>query len=433
VGGLAGAVQLSRRDLLRRAALAAGTVGAPGLLAACGAGPGGQAQQPAAAGSLRALVDNVQQLSLLNAQRQLPAGRSRFAFGLSAENNRLVEGVAPQIWIAKDQTSKALGPYPARWLQMTGYDKTRDRSPRSDLTGSYGKVDIRSARRAFAETTRLVAPAYDNLDSLSLNRQLIFHTLVSEQLSPVGIVIGYHGYATEKAFRDSLLTHLEEQLNTAGYGPGSFPQSMISGRFSLGKANGQPYSARMHGEWWPFYFSSRVNPVLLLLEYVWTRLDLEFHIGGFWGEDLTLEKMSPFLLARGVEVGGRTGWRQEWVDLEEHELAATDELEPWNPEFLPTEEFVIIQRLCDGHRVFFDDADLLRYLAEQRVGPEELKARLLDTGLVAMAGNQMELITDRCQPAILPDGRFAAGEDNTGRMTRWIARYVEERGSTPSP
>jgi hypothetical protein len=50
-----------------------------------------------------------------------------------------------------------------------------------------------------------------------------------------------------------------------------------------------------------------------------------------------------------------------------------------------------------------------------------------------MAGNQMELITDRCQPAILPDGRFAAGEDNTGRMTRWIARYVEERGSTPSP
>jgi len=143
IGGLVSAAPLSRRDLVGRVALAAGTLGAAGVLAACGAGSGGQAQQPAAAGSLRALVGNVQQLSLLNAQSQLPAGRSRFAFGLSAENNRLVEGVAPQVWIAKDQTSKALGPYPARWLAMTGYDKTKDRSPRSELTGFYlAEVDL---------------------------------------------------------------------------------------------------------------------------------------------------------------------------------------------------------------------------------------------------------------------------------------------------
>lgn len=311
--------------------------------------------------------------------------------------------------------------------------KDLDRTHKASLSGASGTVDIRSARRAFAETTRIVAPAYDSLDSLSLNHQLIFHTLVSEQLSPVGIVIGYHGYASEKALRDSLLTHLKEQLNTAGYGPGSFPQLMISGRFSLGKANGQPYSARMHGEWWPFYFSSRVNPILLLLEYVWTRLDLEFGIGGLWGEDLTLEKMNPFLLASGDEESNRTGWRQEWVDLEEHELAVSNELQPWNPEFLSTEEFVIMTRLCEGHRVLFDDPDLHRYLADEHVDLNELKERLLDTGLVAMAGNEIQLITDRCQPVVLPDGRFAAGEDNTGRMTRWIAQYVEERGSPPRP
>jgi hypothetical protein len=102
-------------------ALAAGTLSASGLLAACGAGSGGQARQPVA-GSLRALVGDVQQLSLLNAQRQLPAGRSRFAFGLPAESNRLVEGSLRGWWLAKDQASKALGPYPARWPQMTGYD-----------------------------------------------------------------------------------------------------------------------------------------------------------------------------------------------------------------------------------------------------------------------------------------------------------------------
>jgi hypothetical protein len=142
IGGLVGAAQLSRRDLLRGVALAAGTLGASGLLAACGDGGGGQGQPPAA-GSLRALVGNVQQLSLLTAQSQLPAGRSRFAFGLAADNNRLVEGVAPQVWLARDQTSKALGPYPARWLELTGYDKTRDRSPHSQLTGFYvAEVDL---------------------------------------------------------------------------------------------------------------------------------------------------------------------------------------------------------------------------------------------------------------------------------------------------
>jgi hypothetical protein len=145
-GGLMGAEPLSRRDLLRRAALAAGALGASGLLAACGAGSGGgsgNGEGQPVAGSLSALAANVQALSLLNAQTQLPAGHSRFAFGLSAENNRLVQGVAPQVWFAKDRTSRALGPFRAHWLEMTGYEKTGDRSPRSDLTGFYvAEVDL---------------------------------------------------------------------------------------------------------------------------------------------------------------------------------------------------------------------------------------------------------------------------------------------------
>lgn len=250
---------------------------------------------------------------------------------------------------------------------------------------------------------------------------------MSEQLAPVGIVVGYHGYASERAFRDSLLKHLRDQINTRGYGPGSFAQLMISGRYSLGKANGQPYSARMHDDWWPFYFSSRVNPLLLLLEYVWTRLDLEFGIGGLWGEDLFLERVNPLLLTQAAEEGGRIGWRYEWADLDEAELANGDDFEPWQPAFLSTEQFVVITRLCQGQRVFLDDHELLCYLGEGAVDPEELKASLLDTGLVAMAGSEIELITDRCETATLPDGRFIAGEDNTGRLTRWIARHLDDR------
>lgn len=138
--------------------------------------------------------------------------------------------------------------------------KDLDRAYKVSLRDQAGTGDIRSALRAFAETTRLAAPSYEDVGSLSLTHQLIFHPLVSEQLSPVGIVIGYHGYASEKAFRDSFLKHLAEQINTRGYGPGSFPQLMISGRYSLGEANGQPYSAPMRGDWWPFCFSSPRQP-----------------------------------------------------------------------------------------------------------------------------------------------------------------------------
>jgi hypothetical protein len=142
---LAGAAQLSRRDLLRSAALAAGALGASGLLAACGGGQSGSSGQSgsgaqgaqAPAGSLKALVAGAPQLSLLNAQSDLPVGQSRFTFGLSSPDNRLVQGGAPQVWLAKDQTSKALGPFQAHFLQMTAYDQTGDHSPRSELTGFY--------------------------------------------------------------------------------------------------------------------------------------------------------------------------------------------------------------------------------------------------------------------------------------------------------
>lgn len=137
-----GALQPSRRDVLDRLALAAGTLGASGILAACGDSSRLRSQKPAP-GSLRLLAGDVQQLSLQSAQSQLPAGRARFAFGLLDENNRLVEGVSPRVWFARDQASRARGPFPGRWLKLTGYDKTGDRSPRSDVTGYYlAEVDV---------------------------------------------------------------------------------------------------------------------------------------------------------------------------------------------------------------------------------------------------------------------------------------------------
>ncbi len=303
-------------------------------------------------------------------------------------------------------------------------------SYRAPLSGGEAP-SISSARRAFGETTGVVAPDYDQLASYSVNHQLIFHTMVSELLNPVGIVLGYHGYATEKAFRESLLDHLRDHVNTMGYGPLSLPQLMISGAFSLGKANGQPYSARLNDDWWPYYFSSRVSPILLVLEYIWTRLDWMYGLGDLWGDDLMVERHSPYLLAKGVATDERWGWELTWADLTEDELALGEDVQPWEPAFLSAQQFVVISKLCAGEQVFLDDPEFVRYLDDAGLEVETFRQSLLDTMLVAIHGNEIQLITEKCLPAILPDEGFAAGEDNSGRMSRWIGHRLA--ADTPPP
>jgi hypothetical protein len=129
----------SRREFLRLAAAGGGALGLAALLAACGGDdqPGGSGGA-APTGSLKALVADATQLSLLGAQSQLPVGVSLFTFGLSTADNRLVTGGAPQVWVARNDTGRAAGPFPTRWFELEAYETTKDTSPRSPLTGFYG-------------------------------------------------------------------------------------------------------------------------------------------------------------------------------------------------------------------------------------------------------------------------------------------------------
>ena len=131
--------RVTRRELLRLAGAGGGALGLAAVLAACGGDePGGTSSGAAPAGSLKQLAADATQVSLLGAQSQLPVGKSLFTFGLATADNRLVTGGSPQVWVARDDTSKAAGPFPSHWFELTAYAKTRDNSPRSQLTGFYG-------------------------------------------------------------------------------------------------------------------------------------------------------------------------------------------------------------------------------------------------------------------------------------------------------
>ncbi len=143
------AMPVSRRDLLKRAAVGAGAAGLAAFLAAC-TGRGGSrtsaSSRTAPAGSIGAVGSGALQLSLLGAQSTLQVGRQLYTFGLSTPDNRLVTGGRPQVWTARDETSRAAGPFTAEWFVLDAYQKTGDTSPRSDLTGFYAaRVDFPAA------------------------------------------------------------------------------------------------------------------------------------------------------------------------------------------------------------------------------------------------------------------------------------------------
>ena len=93
-----------------------------------------------APGSINALTAGAQQLSLLSTNTPVNPGKVLFGFDLSTSAGGLVTAGSPQVWIAKDQTSPATGPFQATWHPFTAYAQTGDHSPKSPLPGTYAVV-----------------------------------------------------------------------------------------------------------------------------------------------------------------------------------------------------------------------------------------------------------------------------------------------------
>jgi hypothetical protein len=255
--------------------------------------------------------------------------------------------------------------------------------------------------------------------------QMIYHTLVTEHISPIRIVLGYHGFKSEIALRKSLIDFMKENLpDGVGFGVSSFPQLIISGNYSLIKINGQPYSAPYQGDEWIFYASSRSNPILLILELIWSRLSRLYELPILWGDDLELEAFVPLLRGKIVQLGEKAGWTYNYDVYSEKELSEFSSSYEWEPNYLSSEQFTIINRLCVGEVENINNPELISFVESNGESFDDFLKNLLETGLVGLKGNELQLITKECQPVILPNGKFAAAENNTGRLTRWLMKNI---------
>lgn len=286
--------------------------------------------------------------------------------------------------------------------------------------------NINPARRAFSEATGIIPPTHKNVSSMGIENQVLYHTFVMEQLSPIRIVLGYHGFKKEASIREALIEFLSKNLMEDGFGVNSFPQLITCGKYSLIKTNGFPYSSPMTTKYWDFYGSSRANPVLLILELIWTRLSREIKVQDLWGKDLHIENFARLLSGRVIKKGDKVGWEYMHSSFSEQELKEIPPTDEWSPIFVSSPQFVIFNKLCNGDTESINDKSLIQFIENEGENFADFIQSLLNTGLIALNGDKLELTTHECQCAIVPNGGFVVAENNSGRFSRWIAKEMKK-------
>lgn len=291
--------------------------------------------------------------------------------------------------------------------------------------GDGRRVDISWVYRVFSQMSGIRVVSYAEVQKLPFDLELMFHTLVNEFLEPVRVVIGHHGWKKEATLREHVYKLLESRKeNPYGMGAGSFPQQIIGGEYSIVKANGFPYAPRLHNGMWPFLLSSSHNPVRILLELVFTKLDIKFGTNLAEDDSLERESMSGCLSAKAVQKDGRCGWEYQFHHLSEADLKKRGSSYEWVPAQITDAQHAVFIRLCRDKYISLDEADFTDFARKQDGGFEGFVESLVKTQLIAIQDNRLVLTTIRCEVVVTPEGVFAA-ENHDGQLTVWINRQLD--------
>lgn len=300
---------------------------------------------------------------------------------------------------------------------------------------------LRLFRDSFRSIVKKDVSAKKN-GELSKREDFLFDILKLEALLPVRVVWGYNGFSNEYNFRNSFHKYLSQNVSIGidnkkhGFGPLNFPNLIISDKFSMFKTNGMPFIASVQeDEWWPLYATSSVNPVYYFLELIWTRLSYKFPkvSTDIFGDDLHMEPASKFLDCRRIELNQIEGWQYKYIEISNKQLKANTEFSEWNPVELDEIQYAIISKLCnEGEIELNEDKELREFVLENDyMSLDDFVLKLKNTGLVYTENNKLKLLTDQCQCTILPNGTLVAGENKSGRFTRWICKEMSKlRGNS---
>lgn len=315
--------------------------------------------------------------------------------------------------------------------QLRGVADTYDEWVRAEALATR---NIEPALRAFADISGELAPAREDLTTLSPLLQMLYHGLIAEQDAPIRIALGYDGFSSEFGLRRGYQKFIEKNQGKKGFGVRSLPDLIIVGSSCLVKLNGRPYSSKIEEGWWPVLASGAGNPLRFMLEFIWTRLLREALVSSedWFGNDLSVEVFVKFLEAQIVldQSDAPMGWNYRTNDLKGKFLKERAVEAEWEPTVLTDAQHAVCVELLKKD-IDTASSDFLSF-GDDHGGARELADSLVATGLVARQGTWLVLTTKKAETMILPDGRFIIAENATGQLSRWIMRYLHRR-RVPSP
>lgn len=292
----------------------------------------------------------------------------------------------------------------------------------------YKPVDFRLALGAYRLIVGKQPPDRDAISVLPLLEEQIYRTLLIEEVLPVRIVIGYHGFATEQSFRESFVQFLASHPQETGYGPQSLPNLIICGQYSIVKLNGMPYASPLMAlggiRMWPLLVSYASNPLIPLLELIWTRLTFHFNLAiDGYNDDLSTEIMKTLLLTWPEESDAETGWHYFYLPIDEAALQSAPVAGSWQPVTINEAQAAILIELGEVEAITVDDE--FEAANEDGGDVDSLLKPLIDARLISREGNRLILLTRQCEVAFLPDGTIVAAENVDGRLSRWVVERSE--------
>jgi hypothetical protein len=262
----------------------------------------------------------------------------------------------------------------------------------------------------------------------SVTKEGVFYAMKWEALMPARILLSYDGYKIEGGLRDAFTKFLTSkkppgEVRTHGYSPLHFPNLIISGNSAIIKNNALPYTMPMKDDQWTVYTSTFGNPMRHLIEVIWARM---CHMYGLdpliFGEDLTIKGVNNFMKANMVNIDGQRGWCFQYQNVSKERLSKVSVDKEWAPVKLTKEQFRIIEYLCENGKLAINRVNSYLHDYNLKVDVGSFIEEFMATGLVYLIDQKtIVLATKQCQARVTRDGIFCA-DNNTGRLTRWLAK-----------
>ncbi len=336
----------------------------------------------------------------------------------------IIDDVVAVIQVKKNLYSKDLKSGYENLASVTKFKATRNK-----------RVSL--LQDAFQGITRRTFPENSELDSLPWEIQMIYHTLLMELVNPARIILGYGGFKTLSSLRKSYVKFLTNQNvdgPAKGYGISNFPSLICCGKHCLVKSNGMPFTTPIEQDgYWPAFGSVTANPLELLLQIIWTKLVYDRKMpSSIFDEDKYLQPMMRFIDTIPAKSGEVKGWMYR-VDNTPDKIVnePTPKPETWEPIFLDNTQFIIVNQLCMEDEIDVTETKFSEFLLKEGYTVDVFVKSLNQVGLATLNNNNLVLLTKSCQCVILPDGRFAAAENCSGQLTRWVSDFMKSRNTQP--